>query len=773
MAERKNPLNKLNEGRTFLTRLSQAFPVLLFLNHLKKNQIILLFWLLLFGVLLWDWGRLYGVPFLFLDPEYLGEVNYLSLFILGIAFGIFNTSFQITTFILDSARFRFLAGMRNAIFRFSLNNSFLPGLFYLLYCFQFVRFQHDRGLENPSGILLELAGFTIGFMLINLLAFLYFRIAGSKIIGTLARWLDGHLRKIRLYRVSEMKRQRELRQKEGGNSAYFLDLNLRPVRVREISEERFLRDPLIFGRSHLTAVLLEFITITMLLLAGFFRSHAWLQIPAGASIFILFGLILMVIGAISYWFRGWSISLFIALAVLVNFLFTSGYLSKEYQVFGISYNCKIPYQNSRIMAFSNQALIRKDSLKTITILDHWKLRTGQQKPRMMLVCCSGGGVRAATWTMRVLQYADSSLGSRLISHTCLMTGASGGLIGAAYFRDLCLRNFTGEKLDYYERKYVGNMAKDLLNPLVFSLVSNDMLLRMGKYNDGRYTYEADRGLSFEQSLRQNLGGILNRPLAHYRNPERDGLIPMMFVVPAIVNDGRRLYISAQDISYMTREHSHLGITPENRPVRGVEWTRYFEGADARRLAFSSALRMNATFPYIMPNITLPTEPQIQVMDGGLNDNFGVSDALKFAWVFRDWISRETSGLVLVCIRDTPRERPFRANSRDSWFSRLINPVGSVYTNWARNQDYSNDLQAAYLGKTLEVPMEMLYFQYLEDADLLENPASKTENRASLSWHLTDFEKASIESSIHRRPNQRALDRLRALVNDSVYAEILH
>ena len=269
MADRKNPIRSIRESRMFFLRLGLTFPVLLLLNHLKKNQVILLFWLVLFGVLLWDWGKLYGVPFLFLDPEYLGRVDPLSLFILGIAFGIFNTSFQITTFILDSARFRFLAGMRNAIFRFSINNSFLPGLFYLAFCIRFVVFQHERGLESPSGIALELSGFTAGFMLISLLAFLYFRLAGSSIIRKLARWLDRHLREFRLYRLSQLKRQNELRQAEAGKSAYFLDMNLRPARVKEISEERLQRDPVIFGSSHLTAVLLEFITIAVLLLAGY------------------------------------------------------------------------------------------------------------------------------------------------------------------------------------------------------------------------------------------------------------------------------------------------------------------------------------------------------------------------------------------------------------------------------------------------------------------------------------------------------------------------
>jgi hypothetical protein len=758
----------------FMKGLGAAFPSLLLLNHLKKNQVILLFWLLLFGIILWDWGKLYGVPYLFLDPEYLGRVNALSLFILGIGFGIFNTSFQITTYILDSARFRFLAGMQNAIVRFFINNAVLPLLFLVVFSWQFIRFQHIRGLENPYYSLLELLAFYLGFTLISLLTIAYFRFSRSRFILKFASWLDDHLQNIRIYRLSVKKRKDELRHSSAGKAAFFLDVNFRLSRVRETSESRLKEDEAVFGSSHLAAVLLEIFTILLLMTAGVFRSASWLQIPAGASIFILFGLVLMIIGAISYWLRGWSISIFIAVVLLVNFLFTSGFLKKQYHVFGISYDKQVPYHNPRIGAFANQFLVKRDSLLTIRILNRWKQHTGQEKPRIMMVCCSGGGVRAATWTMRVLQYADSSLGSELMCHTSLMTGASGGLIGAAYFRELCLRNFTGEKVDYYERKYVGNMAKDLLNPLVFSLVSRDLLFRLGQFSDGRYMYEADRGLAFEQSLHDNLGGLLSRPLAHYRNPEREALIPMMLVVPSILNDGRRLYISAQDISYMTHEQFPLPATPDVRPVRGVEWSRYFEGADAGRLRFSSALRMNATFPYIMPNISLPTDPEVTVMDGGLNDNFGVSDALKFASAFRDWIEKETSGLVLVCIRDTPRERPSRSSIRESWFSKLLNPVGSVYSNWARNQDYNNDLQAAYMGKSLKVPFEMLHFQYLEDNDLLENQEEgKTENRASLSWHLTAFEKSSIETSILRRPNQLALDRLRVLVKDSGHAGFPH
>ena len=174
--------------------------------------------------------------------------------------------------------------------------------------------------------------------------------------------------------------------------------------------------------------------------------------------------------------------------------------------------------------------------------------------------------------------------------------------------------------------------------------------------------------------------------------------------------------------------------------------------------------MNATFPYITPNISLPTVPSIEVMDGGLSDNFGVSDALRFIHTFKPWIDEETNGIVLMCIRDTPKERPFRKKNFDSWFSRILNPVGSVYSNWARNQDTNNDMQEEYLTHSLEVPLDVLTFQYLVPNDLLVNmDESKSEGRASLSWHLTTFEKQSIESAILNGQNQEVLARLRQLL----------
>ena len=89
--------------------IKYSFPVRLLILNFKKNQILLVIWAILFGFVTQTIGRLVGAPYLFLDPEYLNSVNLKGFFIIGLAIGIFITAFHITTYILDSYKFDFLA----------------------------------------------------------------------------------------------------------------------------------------------------------------------------------------------------------------------------------------------------------------------------------------------------------------------------------------------------------------------------------------------------------------------------------------------------------------------------------------------------------------------------------------------------------------------------------------------------------------------------------------------------------------------------------------
>jgi len=248
---------------------------------------------------------------------------------------------------------------------------------------------------------------------------------------------------------------------------------------------------------------------------------------------------------------------------------------------------------------------------------------------------------------------------------------------------------------------------------------------------------------------------------------------MVIIGPTIVNDGRRLYISSQPVSYMTHSFNPLSQVPyESKMIQGIEFSRFFASNDPLNLDFSSALRMNATFPYITPNVVLPSQPKMEIMDAGLSDNFGIGDAIKYINVFRSWIDENTSGIIILSIRDTPKQPAIKPYQKSSIVTRLFNPIGSLYKIWASKQDNNNDMQIETLSKNAGFPVDYLVVQYLSKKDLAQlhgdfdmiklNP---NEERASLSWHLTEQEKLSIESAIHSEPNMRELEKLKQLLTN--------
>ena len=48
----------------------------------------------------------------------------------------------------------------------------------------------------------------------------------------------------------------------------------------------------------------------------------------------------------------------------------------------------------------------------------------------------------------------------------------------------------------------------------------------------------------------------------------------------------------------------------------VDFNSFLINQNSNDIHLLSALRMNATFPYVLPNVWLPTNPVIDVMDAG-------------------------------------------------------------------------------------------------------------------------------------------------------------
>jgi hypothetical protein len=202
------------------------FPVQLLLTNLKKNQVLLLMWLLLFLIVTGSFGGVLGIPYLFLDPEYLNEVSFNSFFIIGLALGGFTMAFHISCYILDGFRFPFLGTISKPFTKFSINNSIIPLVFFLIYVIKIVSHQQANEINTDWAIFKKILGLTTGNFLMQIILYTYFWFTNKDIFVILAENVEKRIRKIKITRITAMHRIKDYRKSITKVSGYF-DLRLR------------------------------------------------------------------------------------------------------------------------------------------------------------------------------------------------------------------------------------------------------------------------------------------------------------------------------------------------------------------------------------------------------------------------------------------------------------------------------------------------------------------------------------------------------------------
>ena len=583
--------------------------------------------------------------------------------------------------------------------------------------------------------------------------------------------VDHVLKSVRISRTNMMRRLKEARTNQF-RVDHYVDSSFKVRSTQGLNDFYDKKAILkVFDQNHFNSALIELGAIVTIIVLGRFVDVEIFQIPAAASVILILTILIMLLGLISYWTRGWSVTVAIVLFLVLNSLWKEGFLKRENEAFGLDYEIeKVPYDKDNLNEFSTIERYGRDKLQTLDILENWKRKQLTSKPTALLVCVSGGGQRAALWTFNTLQAIDATLSGGLMDHVVSFTGASGGMIGAAYYRELRLRELKGEDIDLQDEKFRENIAKDNLNPIIFSLLVNDIFLRYQPYRYNGHDYSKNRGYAFENQLNKNTEFVLEKTLLDYKQPEATAQIPMIILAPTIINDGRKLYISPQNISYMTLANEAIEGT-ESYQITGVDFMNYFERHDAASLRFLTGLRMSATFPYITPNIKLPSEPPIEIMDAGISDNYGISDALRFLYVFRDWFSNNTGRVVIVSIRDTEKDPVIKQATNPSIVQRIGAPISSVYNNLGNIQDLNNDKNLQFAGTWYKGDLHSLEIEY-NTSSIFENQEFNNLNRelqvketerASLSWHLTAKEKVNIISRIDIPENRATIEKLNQLI----------
>ena len=127
----------------------------------------------------------FGADALFFVPEYLGNVNALSAATVGIAMGVFFMSWNITTFILHTHRFKFLATTSKPFLKYCINNVLLPLAFFIFYLVKSINFNLNKELLSVGEELLLVFGFLGGFILLIAFSFAFFFGADRTILRTI------------------------------------------------------------------------------------------------------------------------------------------------------------------------------------------------------------------------------------------------------------------------------------------------------------------------------------------------------------------------------------------------------------------------------------------------------------------------------------------------------------------------------------------------------------------------------------------------------------
>jgi hypothetical protein len=752
-------------------KLIYSFPVQLLFNNFRRNIVLMLCWVLLFAMMTGNFGKYLGIPYLFLDPEYMNIVGFASFFWMGLMAAGFAMAFHITCYISDGHRFSFVGTLPKPFRKFVINNSIIPIAFLVTYVYQTIEFQISNEHCSTTDLIWRLGGLFAGYILMTLLFSLYFRFTNKDIFKYVVCRIDDKIKQnVRITRASAMKKLDIVRKKQVRVDNY-IDSRLRIKRVEDTSFYDKTSILQVFDQNHFNLIVIELFIFCLVLLLGVFKDSPAFQMPAAASFMIFLTIFVMVFGAFSYWFGGWSATMGIVVFLVINYLVGEDFFSKKYEAFGLDYNVMAaPYSAHTIHQYADSLSVEEDRQATLVQLENWKKKFSGGKPKMIFLCASGGGKRASLWTLRALQQADSLTQGKLTENSVLITGASGGLIGASYFRELKLREKLGEPINPYSDIHRQKISSDNLNPLIFSLLANDLFVGFTKFDYAGQLYQRDRAYTFEDQLNQITEGLMDRPIVDYNKYETQGIVPMIILTPTVINDGRKMFIASRPVSFMNIEVENFRDYSSPK-ISGVDFLRFFKDQGSSHLRFLSALRMSATFPYITPNTTLPTEPPIMMMDAGISDNFGLSDAVRFLYAFRNWVDENTSGVVFVSIRDSPKLQTIAENKGQTIVDAITQPISSVYNNFENFQDITSDLLIGQAHSWLASPIDRVDIEYQAEnyVDLLQGMDSIRQNnaRASLSWRLTTREKEGIVEKINSDKNKMELAKLKRLLEEGI------
>jgi hypothetical protein len=448
-------------------------------------------------------------------------------------------------------------------------------------------------------------------------------------------------------------------------------------------------------------------------------------------------------------------------------------------------------------------------LDPTSTLASWKATSGLERPKLVILATSGGAYRAAYWTAAVLDTLQKLGHTTLPGFTRsinLITGASGGMVAGAYLtaladstsdvfppairdtvrirewqefctdaadndgstpdcctvdaatitgrmdRDVCISAVAGVNGKYGTEL---PLNRNSLDPIAQQLVQQDL---PNVFWPG--ALHMDRGKVLERQWVS-----LNRSFASLLPAEAAGSRPSIILSPMLVETGQPLLISNLDLDSLRID---IVGTKEN-PAAGeaVEFFKLFPRTHDHFL-LQTAVRMNASFPYVSPAVSLPTRPMRRVVDAGYYDNYGVNLASAYLAVPEviDYLITNTSGVVIVQVRafsevDDASEGGSGLLGRA--FHWLTSPISGAGSARSASMVFRNEQELRHITNLYEARLEATEPQPpLSQRPFIRTVVFENASKASMSWYLPDHELARLKAELGSAKNDAALDTLIAI-----------
>ncbi len=366
------------------------------------------------------------------------------------------------------------------------------------------------------------------------------------------------------------------------------------------------------------------------------------------------------------------------------------------------------------------------------------------RPVLALLAVSGGAYRAGFWSSLMIDRLVAQSGPDgalpgLDRSIRLVTGASGGMVAGAYFvamadkgrlgdgvtRQICVDTLARMRSeDGCNRRWP--IARDSLSPVVHQLVRRDLprLLIPG-------LPESDRGRTLDAQWT-----TLARPFSDL-GPQA----PAIVLSPMLAETGALALFSNIDLGRLRGGAGDKST---------VEVFKAFPGA-RDTVTLATAVRLNATFPYVSPAISLPTLPDRRPVDAGYYDNFGVD--LMTAYLEQeevlDFAAERCRGVAVIQVRAFPSglmtEKP---SWRQRAFQFLTTPLEGLSAARRSSQLFRNDQQLALVRRR--------YAERTGDPDFLNVFTFEANSDVSMSWYLRCDEMRAL-SRLLDPPREDELD----------------